>query len=531
MADSTSTPDDESTAERAEFPLDVVDGQRIVGLSPVDGQPLEVVTATSVGEIAGQIERARKAQIDWSARPIDERCEALLALRDAVLAKGDELVATLCKEGGKVEAEAWLADVLPTADVVEYWAYEGRHELLARDLELDPLSYPGKRGRTERVPRGVIGVISPWNLPVALPLRTIVPALLAGNAIVWKPSEHAARVSALLGAAIAATVPRDLVVLVQGGAAQGEAVVRGCDAIAFTGSVATGRKVAAMAAERLVPCGVELGGKDAAIVLEDADLDRAAEGIAWGAFFNAGQNCASIERVYVVEKVASQLTEKLVAVTKTLRPGKDVGALCTRRQRETVRKHVDGAVASGAEALPADAASGRGLFYPPRVLTRVPEDADVLRDETFGPVVPIVVVKDEAEAVRRANDSRYGLTASVWTKKLARGEAVAAKLEAGVVAINNHGFTGAVPAAPWSGVRESGYGVTNSPFALDLLTRPRFLLVDARRAKREMWWYPYTDGLVRVARAMATLRRRSGIVRKVRAFFSLLGGFVTRWKR
>ncbi|MGZ3476730.1 MAG: aldehyde dehydrogenase family protein, partial [Polyangiales bacterium] len=289
--------------------------------------------------------------------------------------------------------------------------------------------------------------------------------------------------------------------------------------------VSTGRKIAEAAARMLVPVSLELGGKDAAIVLEDADLERSARGIVWGAFNNAGQNCASIERVYVHEKVAAPLIEKMVAFARSLRIGEDVGSLTTKAQLDIVEKHIESAREKGAEVLTGGKRGPGGLLYEPTILKISGDETSyaVIADETFGPVLPVMVVKDEEDAIRRANASRYGLTASVWTKKHARGEAIAEKLRAGVVTINNHGFTAAIAAAPWTGVGESGFGVTNSKHALREMTRPKFVLIDKSSAKSELWWMPYSQSLVNTVKAMAVLRSGTkGIGQKLRALWMLL---------
>jgi acyl-CoA reductase-like NAD-dependent aldehyde dehydrogenase len=297
--------------------------------------------------------------------------------------------------------------------------------------------------------------------------------------------------------------------------------------VVFTGSVAAGRKVAHACAEKLIPCSLELGGKDAAIVLADANLDRAANGIVWGAMTMSGQNCASVERVYVEKAVAKELTDKITLVVKSLAES-EVGPLATKEQRQTVAAHVAAAKEAGAKVLVGGEEKDERT-YTPTVITVDSDDLALMKDETFGPVIPIAEVADADEAIRRANASRYGLTASIWTRKTRRAEDLARKLRAGVVTINNHAFTGALPQAPWSGVGESGYGITSSPLALEHLTHPRFLLVDKNRAKRELWWYPYTDTLRTIALAFAVLRSRtSGIGAKISAFFRLLGALPKR---
>ncbi|HEX7601538.1 MAG TPA: aldehyde dehydrogenase family protein [Polyangiaceae bacterium] len=500
--------------------------------SPIDLSDLEPVAATPVEDVAGLAKKARAAQRGWAKLSPRDRADKLLPLKDRILDAAERIANLAHKEVGKPIEEALLGEVLPSADVVAYWTASIEELLESVEVDLDPLAYPGKVGVIHKEARGVVGVIMPWNYPVALPLRSIVPALLAGNAVLFKPSEISPRCGALIDELMAGLLPDNVFSVVQGGGDVGGALcsAEDVDLIVFTGSVRTGRKVAAACAERLIPCALELGGKDAALVLADADLDRAANGIVWGALTNAGQNCAAIERVYVVKEVAEAFTKKVVEAVKGLKEG-DVGPLTTEAQRTIVSEHVDAAKEAGAKVLCGGEKLKEGYGYAPTVLSVDTDDLAVIRDETFGPVLPIRIVADTAEAIERANDSRYGLTASIWTKNLAKGEELAHELRAGVVTINNHAFTGALPGAPWSGFGETGYGITNSPFALEGLTRPRFILVDRSRGAREVWWYPYTPILRTIALAFAKLRSGStGIGGKISALFTLIGALPKRMK-
>jgi acyl-CoA reductase-like NAD-dependent aldehyde dehydrogenase len=485
-------------------------------------------TATTRADVPATVAKAREAQRKWAETPMEERIKALLGVKDRVLDRAEEIARKVHGEIGRPEIEVLLGEVLPTGDVVQYWCDSIEELLDPMEVELDRLSFPGKTGTIHREPRGVIALITPWNMPVAIPLRTIVPALLAGNAVVHKPSEVSPGAGNIVAELFAGLLPEGLLGTVQGGKEQGAALAEAdVDMVVFTGSVASGRKVAHACAEKLIPCSLELGGKDAAIVLADANLERAANGIVWGALTMSGQNCASVERVYVEKAVAKELTDKITSVVKGLASG-DVGPLATKEQRATVAAHVTGAKDAGAKIV-VGGEPGEGLAYAPTVMTVSSDDLPIMKDETFGPVIPIAEVADVEEAITRANASRYGLTASIWTRKTRRAEDLARRLRAGVVTINNHAFTGALPQAPWSGVGESGYGITSSPLALEHLTRPRFLLVDKNRAKRELWWYPYTDTLRTIALAFAVLRSRtSGIGAKIGAFFRLLSAIPKR---
>ncbi len=504
----------------------------IRGVRPSDGEPLDEVEVTPPPNVPELVDRARKAQAIHGARPLEKRAALLRELKDAILRRGEALTKAIMEETGKPEPEAWLHDIVPTADLAAYWSVEGPLHLTPTEPTLDAINYPGKHAVVERLPRGVIALITPWNFPIALPLRTLFPALLAGNAVIVKPSEHTPRCAAILGEAIDEVYGEDLVIVAQGGGAVGAALIgAGVDSVVFTGSVATGKKVAHAAADALVPASLELGGKDPAVVLDDADVERTARGILWGAFGNAGQNCAAIERVYATAAVAGPLRKRLAELAAELVPGRDVGPLCNAAQLAVVEGQVEAAKEAGAEVLAGGERLDKpGLWYAPTVLTGVPADEAAIVEETFGPMVPVVEVADEAAAIAAANESVYGLTASVWTKNIRKGEEVARKLRAGVVMVNNHGFTGAVPALPWSGVGQSGFGVTNSPHALDALTRPRALLVDRRRAKQEMWWHPYTDGLSAIGRNMAVIRGGGGLVARLKAIVGLLKAFGARWK-
>ncbi|HEY3817596.1 MAG TPA: aldehyde dehydrogenase family protein [Polyangiaceae bacterium] len=488
-------------------------------------------TASS-DDVPEVVARARAAQPAWAALTADERARRIAPLKNRVLDRAEAIARVVREEVGKPEVEALLGEVLPSADVVQYWTSHIADLLDPEEIDIDAIAYPGKEGTLEREARGVVAVIMPWNFPFALPLRTIVPALLAGNAVVFKPSEVSPKSGALVAEVLAGLVPDGLFGLVQGAGPVGTALCEAdVDLVVFTGSVATGRKVAHACAERLVPSALELGGKDAAIVLADADLDRAANGVVWGAMMNAGQNCASVERVYVVRSVGEAFTKKVCDVVASLKPGVDVGPLATPAQRAIVARHVDAAKAAGAKVLAGGAATSEKETreYPPTVVSVQDDETPLMSDETFGPVLPIALVDDADEAVRRANASRYGLTASLWTRDKKKAAVLARKLRAGVVTINNHGFTGALPNAPWSGHGETGWGITGSSLALDTLTRPRLVLVDRSRGKSELWWYPYTPALRNVAVAMATLRSGTrSIFARIGALFRLVGAMLAR---
>jgi acyl-CoA reductase-like NAD-dependent aldehyde dehydrogenase len=494
----------------------VVEGGRIAGIRPVDGLPLAPILATPVPDVPAAIERARAAQVAWARLPVRERARRVATAGKLLLASSEEAARLIEAENGRPVAESYFFELIPNDDLFRYWTRRAETLLRAEAVPIDPLAFPAKRGVVERVPRGVVLVVSPWNLPLSLPLRPAIPALLAGNAVVLKPSEHTARCGALLGRIFGELLPPGVFQVIQGGGEVAQAAIEaGVDFVSFTGSPRTGRLVAEAAARRLTPVGLELGGKDAAIVLADADLERAANGIVWGAFANAGQNCAAVERCYVVREVADRFLALLRERMAALRPGPggegavDVGPLTTPAQQARVLEQLREARERGADVTGGERA-GPGLWVHPALVVDPPEELALVREESFGPVLPVFRVADPEEAVRRANASAYGLTASVWTRDLRAGERLARRLQAGVITVNNHAFTGGIPGAPWSGVRGSGAGVTNGPEALRELTRPRFVLVDRSRRTRELWWHPYDATAVALGRGMLRLRGANG---------------------
>jgi acyl-CoA reductase-like NAD-dependent aldehyde dehydrogenase len=493
--------------------------------------PNASVAFVPASEVAPVVARARAAQPAWAALSIEARVQRLRKVKDRLLARVEALAAEVHRETGKPEVEAIVAECLPAADVIDYWATNIEELLVATELEIDRLDYPGKVGWTYRDPCGVVGLITPWNYPVGIPMRTLVPALLAGNAVVWKPSEVAPGSAKLVGDLFLDLVPVGVVEVVQGGGDAGLALAEAdVDLVVCVGSVETGRAVGKACAERVSPCVLQLGGKDAAIVLADANLDRAAHGVVWGSLVNAGQSCAAIERVYVVASVADAFVEKVKAEVASLRRGVELGPMATERGRERVATQVAAAAEAGGKVVQGGATDER--FIAPIVVRVDPDASPLLEGETFGPVIPVATVKTPEEAVARANASRYGLTASVWSRDIDAAETLAQKLHVGVVTINNHGLPAALPGAPWSGRGQTGSGVTGSPLSLDTLTRPRFVLTDRSRRKRELWWYPYTPAFRRMLLALAVLRSGgTGIFAKVAALFAVIGAFTKRFAK
>jgi acyl-CoA reductase-like NAD-dependent aldehyde dehydrogenase len=481
-------------------------------LSPRDLRSLEPVKPTALAALPEVVARARAAQAAWGQKPLSERLPHLVRAARDMLTRRNEVIALVEEEIGKVEAEALFNEALGPLDAVKAWAALLKPALKRRRVRLNPLNFPGKRAFVDSIPRGVVAIIAPWNYPVSGLYRSVFPALMTGNAVVLKPSEYAPRSSGWFARLLAEHLPTGVVQLAVGAKDVGQALLEAKpDACVFTGSTRGGREVAVRCAELGIPCSVEMGGKDAAIVLSDCELERTVAGITHWALSNSGQACGAIEVAYVDRLIADSFVARMREAWTQLRVGPshgsstDVAPLANRRQFDVVTRHIEDAKARGASVVCGGAPVGKGLWYAPTLLDHCSEEMAVVQEETFGPVLAVVRVDGPVEAIRAANQLRYGLGASVWTGDVARGQRLAERLEVGVVSVNNHAFTGAVPSLPWSGTRATGFGVANSTLSLGTFLRPRTTVVD-RRKKPELFWMPYDETLVELGDILADLQ-------------------------
>jgi len=474
----------------------------ITSINPATGEVLGEVPDMSAEQVRAAISSARAAQREWARVPLDQRCRPVARFADVLMSRAEEVIDLLVREGGKTRLEALGMEVVVVGDLTRYFAKHAVEMLAPEPVTLHLMKHRGSY--LHFVPRGVIGVIAPWNFPFSIPLGETVMSLIAGNAVVLKPSEITPLIALKAKELFeAAELPPELFQVVTGRGPTGAALIDGgVDKVVFTGSVSTGKKVAAACGERLIPCTLELGGKAPAIVCGDADLDRAAQAIAWGGFANSGQVCASVERVYAVDSVHDALVEKVGKLARELRQGDasasmdvDVGAMAWDQQVNTVERLVNSAVSAGAQVeAGGKRKAGKGQFFEPTVLSNCTQDMDVMRKEIFGPVVPIMRVANEEEAVRLANDSPPGLLAYVFTRDRERGKRLAERIEAGTVMINDVLNTYACPETPWGGVKQSGIGRTHSAHGLRDLCETRHVNYDRVAFGREVWWYPYREG-------------------------------------
>jgi acyl-CoA reductase-like NAD-dependent aldehyde dehydrogenase len=493
---------------------------KISVVNPATGGVAGEVEVYSREQVEGVVERCRDAQIYWSALSPNQRGRLLRRYRDFLLDARDEIAQTVASETGKPLAEVFGAEMMYVCDGIGFWSKRGGRYLA--DRRFRPHLLKSKIPMSTYKPRGVIGMITPWNFPFLLSIGEAIPALMAGNGVVIKPSSTTP-LSAVLGVRIAeeAGLPKGLLAAVTGRGNVGWDLIDFVDMVSFTGSVETGRKIQIKCAEQLKPTTMELGGKDPMIVCHDADLERAANGCVWGALANSGQVCISVERVYVDESIHDDFVRRVVSKVGELRQGLpdedvDIGSMTSQAQLRIVESQVEDARAKGAKVL----AGGRrnagrdGTWYEPTVITEVDNSMELMREETFGPVIAIQKVKDENEAIERSNDSNFGLSASVWSKDKIGAMNIARRVEAGAVCVNDHMIHMMIPEVSMGGVKDSGIGHRHGAEGIRKFCEEQTLVIDRFGLKKEALWYPGMKNRARVFRRLLNVLFRSGLRNK-----------------
>ena len=509
--------------------------RQVVSRNPATGEVLGSFDCASAEDVHATVASARDAQPRWAATSIPQRIHVLRRFQRLLYKQKKEVAELITRETGKPAVEALVTEVMVVLDYVRFCAENAYSFLRPEPVPHGNLAMKGKRGRILRQPYGVVAIVSPWNYPFSIPATEVLAALVTGNTVVLKPSEFTSLCALKLQSLLhGAGLPEAAFQVAVGEGDTGAALTASpVDKIVFTGSVSTGKRVAQAAAARLVPVVLELGGKDPMLVLDDADIDVVSSAAVWGAFVNAGQTCLSVERCYVHRSLFDGFVQLCADKTARLRVGNgldpetDVGPMIHERQLHIVESHIDEARGAGARVI----VGGKRLpeigpnFYAPTVLVDVDHTMRVMREETFGPVLPIMPFDVDDEAVRLANDSEFGLAASVWTRNRARGEALARRLEAGTVMVNDVVSCFGISEAPHGGVKSSGLGRTHGFHALDEMTRVKYLDSDLLPSVPKIWWYGYGGAFSRQMNGFADflfgrgIRRLAGGLRSAGAYF------------
>jgi acyl-CoA reductase-like NAD-dependent aldehyde dehydrogenase len=482
--------------------------------NPATGELIGTVETITPAKVQGIVDDVAEVQPFWAALSLEDRARYMRRAVDVLLAEIDEIAELLTNEQGKPRVESYTMELLPTVDSLKWIADNGPQILSDEKLSM-PIILKSKSAKFTYEPIGVVGVIAPWNYPWSIPFGEVAIALMCGNGVVLKP----ASLTPLIGDRIRQTfekagLPEGLIRTVHGGGRVGDALVKStAGKIFFTGSVEVGKKVGVECAKRMKGSVLELGGKDPQIVCADADLANAVSGSVWGGFANAGQTCSGIERVYVVDEVADRFLEGVVRETERLTVGDprewttEIGPMVSDEQAAIVTELVDDAVKSGAKKLtggPTKVEGMKGSFIAPVVLTEVTHDMRIMKEEIFGPVLPVMRVASEEEAIKLANDSQFGLGASVWTKDRAKGERMSHQIESGMVWTNDHSFSHGACQCAWGGVKDSGLGRSHSKFGFYECVNIKQLAWEPGWT-RDLWWQPYDRKLGDAIRTSAQL--------------------------
>ncbi len=501
--------------------------------SPLNQKKIGEVKVFTIEEAKEAIKRAREAQKYWADLSIEERCKKMLDFADVLYARAEEVANLISSENGKTIYESYMFEIIPILHLTTYFARKAREILSPKKISISV--FKNRASYIHYKPRGTMLVISPWNFPLSIPAGEVIMGLIAGNSVILKPASLTPLIALKLRELFdEAGLNKDIFQVITGpGALASQIIETGeINYVNFTGSTKVGREVASLCGKMLIPCSMELGGKDAAIVCHDADIDAAARSVVWGAFANSGQICASIERAYVHESIFDEFVQKAVEITRSLRqantienPDADIGAMTDKNQIKVVERHIEDAKAKGAVVLTGGKRSKIGeMFFEPTILINVDDSMPASCEESFGPILPIMKFKTEDEAIERANNSCYGLTACVYTKDQERAKRIAERLEAGTVMINDALMTHAFPETPWMGVKESGIGRVHSDDGLRDLCQAYHVNYEVIPMKN-MVWYPYSrEKLKRFFALVGIIDKPSSLSDKLKMIKNLISG-------
>ncbi|ETW26749.1 aldehyde dehydrogenase family protein [Mycobacterium gastri] len=496
----------------------------IVVENPATGREIGQVPNMDADDVAAAAARGRAVQPTWNALGFDGRARVLRRAQKWLVDNQDRVIETICAETGKTYEDALIAELLYGQAAFGFWAKMAPVYLAEERVKSSAVLVKGKRLVVRYRPLGLVGVIGPWNYPLTNSFGDCIPALAAGNSVLLKPATATPLTSILLRQGlIESGMPEDVMQVVTGrGGAVGDALVDAVDMVMFTGSTEVGQHVMKRAADTVTPVSLELGGKDPLIVLEDADLERAAQHSVYYSMFNCGQTCISVERVYAVAAIYDEFVAKVVEKARRVRQGVpsgpgsvDVGSMTTPGQVKLVERHVQDAIAKGARVVVGGSRGdhGSGLWFQPTVLVDVDHTMDCMREETFGPTLPIMKVADVEEAIRLANDSPFGLTAAVFGRDRKRAEAVARRLEAGAVCVNDALVNYTALELPMGGAKTSGIGYRHGPGGIRKFCQQQALLISRFHLSRDFHTYPYRPSRTRLLARLPRIlygRRRGG---------------------
>ena len=501
--------------------------------NPATLEPIGEACLASSADCRRAVEAATEAFTLWREVAPEAKKKIFLRTKSILLRRASEIARLITVEKGTPVVESLAVEVFSVMEALDHYGHNHNRSIAPRKVSAHVPFFAHKRNHYLFQPLGPSLVISPWNFPFLIPFLDVISDLTIGNTVVLRPSTSTPFSGLAIGEIMAeAGLPPGVLSVVPCRIPQAEEMIvnPAIQSISFTGSVAVGRRIMELASRNLTNVVLELGGKDPTIVLADADIELAARGTVWAAFMNAGQSCASVERVYVVEAVADRFVRRVLELTGALRVGDpidagvDIGPMENAGQLRTVEEHVRDAVDRGAEVL----CGGRrveelpGYFFAPTVLAKVDHTMKIMTEETFGPVLPVMVVRDADEAVALANDSRYGLTASVWTRDRRAAARLAERLETGGVTINDHMMTFNEPKAIWGGIKQTGMGRTHGPYGLLEIANIKFISADFSGKKDRLWWYPYAESKQKVLERAVALMHHPRFGRKLKALLSLL---------
>jgi len=505
-------------------------------INPANGKSIGRSPIHNVSDLKIAIENARVAQKEWVLLPIKERVKKIKKINEFLIKNADSIAEIISEDNGKTKVDAITTEVFAAAIALNYYCKKTPKFLKDKKLSFSTFVLSFKRSKVRRVPYGVIGIFSPWNYPFNIPFAEVIMALLAGNAVILKVASETQKVGLELKKCIEyADLPNNLFSYINmpGRIAGNAFFEKGIDKLCFTGSVDVGKKLMAKASETLTPITLELGGNDAMLVCEDADLERAAAGAAWAGFQNCGQSCGGVERIYVHDSVYDEFMQILKNRIESLRIGigtdydNDLGAMTTERQIDTIKKHINDALKKGGRifaqsSIPEEVKLKN--FIPATILTNVNHEMLVMNEESFGPIVGVMKVSSMEQAIKLANDSNLGLSGSVWSKDRQKAISIAKQVQAGTITINDHLMSHGLHETPWGGFKQSGTGRTHGEIGFEGMTQPQVIVNDILPfVKNDLWWFPFNKkvydgilGLMNFLYSRSFKKRLTGLIKTLK---------------